>query len=594
MTEQSVPKATDDDGVLPRNWSVVLSIVGAAGGLGAHLFIEHNDSIAWQLGPSLGLLAGCLAFCLTIAPRRWPVGTLAAPGLGLLLAALTTTAVLRFGPDAEGYYGFDHFGLVVEAVIVAAIVVPFLQTWQGQGRLHFPYHRLFAHAWNNGLVIGLSAAFTGIFWLILWLFALLFRYVGFGQLERLIEEPGFAWPATTAAMALGIFAGRDYQRVVVAVRRVVFSLFALLTPLYLVLSFAFLVALSFGGFTKLSTVLSASGTLITLIIIGVILFNSLLRDGSAGSEVGRLLGACARLMPLALTGLCGYAAYAIYLRIDQYGLTPERVWIAVAVAVLSLHALAYLASLAWSSGWMTKSRQANIGIAGAVVLIALTLQTPWGDPYRLSAESQYRRLVGGHADAATFDYGFLRFQLGTAGTEALERIAADSGTAPREIVERRLATLRTTTDYWRWKMTMRDDDIGTRQLALHDPAVVRRVPADLDLPEDLNVEDRDTHDSPIQPLNCRREPAHSCLITATDLTDSPGPEFLYASVDLRGNLRLYLLEKSAGRWRSIYLQTFRNGQPIFQTLLEGGGMGVPANHRDLQIGEVVIHLRRID
>src|SRR3546814_4773459 len=124
-------------------------------------------------------------------------------------------------------------------------------------------------------------------------------------------------------------------------------------------------------------------------------------------------------MPPALVGLAAYAAYAIYLRIDQHGLTPDRVWIAVTVAVLALHALAYLVSLAWGSPWMTRCRQANVGIAGLVALIALALQTPFADPYRLSAADQYRRLAEGVVDPQVFDYGFLKFELGAAGRETL-------------------------------------------------------------------------------------------------------------------------------------------------------------------------------
>src|SRR3546814_5233233 len=87
---------------------------------------------------------------------------------------------------------------------------------------------------------------------------------------------------------------------------------------------------------------------------------------------------------------------------------------------------------------MTRCRQANVGIAGLVALIALALQTPFADPYRLSAADQYRRLAEGVVDPQVFDYGFLKFELGAAGRETLEQIATDSGKADADVVAQQL------------------------------------------------------------------------------------------------------------------------------------------------------------
>ncbi|MPZ12403.1 MAG: DUF4153 domain-containing protein [Kiloniellaceae bacterium] len=580
----------DDDTGLPRQWCAILVAAGIACGLATHLFIDRSDSFAWQFGPPLGLLIGGLTFCLTVVPRRWPAGAFGALGLGLLLAVLAMTATLRFGIDTvSGRRNFGYFPLIIEALIVAKIAAAFLQTWQEQGRLAFPYRKLFAHAWNNGLIAALSGAFAGLFWLILWLFALLFGYVGFDHLHRLIEEPAFAWPATTAAVALGIYAGRDYRRVVVALRRIVFSLFSLLTPLFLVLALGFLVALSLGGFTRLAEAISASTTLAALLIIGIVLFNALLRDGTAEVETGRLLNLCAVLMPPALVGLCGYAAYAVYLRIDQYGLTPDRVWIAITITVLSLHALAYLGSLAWRDKWMTKSRQANIGIAGLVALLALALQTPWGDPYRLSAENQYRRLASGTVDPARFDYGFLKFELGAAGSRMLERITADSGVADRQVVAQRLKVLATADNLWQWQKNGRD--ASHRNIvrdALSDPQRINRVPADLEVPDDLLPE---WHHSLVSDCGVGRE--RECLITAIDLTEAPGDEFLLATRHRRHGTIIHLLERASEDegWISSLLPVASDDPVLWSALQNNDIETVLPVHRDLKIGNAIIRLR---
>src|SRR3546814_14806399 len=116
-----------EEGGLSRPWSIVFLAVGIGCGLVAHVFIESTGSPAWQFGPPLGLLIGGLAFCLAVPPRRWVPVALAVAGLGLLLAVLATTAVLRFGPDAAGQHpSFGHFHPVIKALLVPVLAVPFL------------------------------------------------------------------------------------------------------------------------------------------------------------------------------------------------------------------------------------------------------------------------------------------------------------------------------------------------------------------------------------------------------------------------------------------------------------------------------------
>jgi hypothetical protein len=574
-----------EEGDLPRRWSVILLAVGIVCGLAAHVFIGHAESFAWQFGPPLAILIGGGAFCLSVDARRWPSATAGSLTLALLLGLLATTAVLRFGPNADWSRDFHGISLVAEALIVAQICVPFLQTWQEQGRWSFPYERLFAHAWNNSLTVALGAAFAGLFWLILWLFALLFGYAGFDQLDRLIEQPAFAWPASAGAGALGIYAGRDYRRIVVALRRIVFTLFSVLTPLYLVLALAFAVALAAGGFGKLAAITSATATLIALLIIGVVLFNAVLRDGTSEAEASRLLRRSAAFLAPALLALCAFAAYGIYLRIEQYGLTPERIWVAAAVAALALHCLAYVAALAARSGWTKMSRQANIGIAGVVALTAALLQTPLADPYRLSAESQYRRLVSGRVDAASFDYGYLKFDLGNAGQTALLQIATNSGVAKREEVEAQLAALKASPGRWNWNEARAEMRARSKASPLKDPQRVTRVPPNLDVPDLTGpywltqmIED------------CGVPGRRRCLITAIDLTDRPGEELVFAAKYEGWTMTLVLLEQRGKEWTPTTLSYDGNSEQLWSGLMQRDIEAVPSIHRDIKIGDSVIRL----
>lgn len=587
-TDETTLGAAGETAGLSRLWVAVFLAIGLACGFAIYLIFDQVTSPAWEFGPSIGLLAGAAVFCLAVDPRRWWPAAAAAAALAALLALLTTSTMLQFEEGLNDIWYLRDLGLVLQAIILATIALPFLQCWQETGRASFPYPRLFTFAWNNWLILILADVFTGFFWLIIFLFAQLFLAVGIDFLDELMHEPVFYWPATTAVGALGLYAGRDYHRVIIALRRIVLTLFSVLTPVFLGLSLVFVAILLFGGFEKLSSVFSAAGTLATLMVIGVILFNALLRDGGDEAPANRLFSLCAMLMAPAMLVLAGYAAYAVYLRIDQYGLTPERIWIAVAVFVLGLHALAYTASLATRQHWREWSRKANVRISVLVALLAVALLTPWGDPYHLSAENQYDRLASGTADPQTFDYGFLKFELGAHGRDILARIAEDSGTADRDIVEARLAALAKAKDRWEW----RSDALGRRAAqaapVMQDPQRVRRIPADLEVPADIGP----GHLYSIIE-SCGEAPKKPCLITAVDVTDAPGEEFLLAMRQSESYLNIYLIERGdeGSGWKSSFVSAEAEEGDLW-TLLENGALQtVPADHQDLKIGDSVIRLR---
>lgn len=579
---------------LPRSWAGVFVAVGLVCGLGAFVLTEEIDAWVWQSAPTFALLITGLAFCLSVDPQRWLPAALGSLALGLLLGVLGTTFLERFGPGADRWPEMPTARVLTLYLIVAQIALPFFQTWQErepqESRISFPYQRLFAHAWNNTLIVALSLAFAGLLWILLWLFAALFDLVGIEWFSDLIGEPAFFWPATTIAIAFGVYAGRDYHRVVVALRRIVFSLFSVLTPLFLLLSLGFLLALATGGFEQMTTVVSAATTLVTLLVLGVVLLNAVLRDGSAASDPGRVLTVCAVALAPALALLCGFALYAVVLRIGQYGLTPDRIWIAVTAGVLMLYALAYLLSLIARERWMAVSRQANIGIAVLVALVAIALQTPWGDPYRVSAESQYQRLASGAVDPALFDYGFLKFNLGDHGEATLERIAEDTGVADAAVVAEQLAALATAETRWQWRQPGQQQvRLQSVRETLSDPERVTLVPADLAIPEDLHT---DWLHGVVE--RCGRQDGQECMLTAIDLTESEGLEYVLA---LRGEhmtpvMHLFERRLDGDGWGSTFIPVSTEAVTFWADFAAGRIEAVAPVHRDLKVGDQIIPLRR--
>ena len=586
-----------------RAWPFVALGFGLAIGLGVQMVFEAEWSLAWEFGVVQALLIGGLAFVLCAAPERlrWPA--IFSLGLAGLLLLASVTAILRFGTTAADYSNIVTESLTVGSVLFALLALTFFQTWQSVSREsargdavavpsdpNAAYDRFFGHIWENVLLAGISFCFLGLFWILLFLFSELFDSVGISALKDLIEEPFFAWPASCGAIAVAVAFTRELDRILAALRSIVFGLFTVLTPVFLALSVVFVVALAFGGFERLSSLVSASTTLIVLACFGIVFVNAVIRDGG-GAPAASLAQVSAMALLPCLALFCGFAVYAIGLRIEQHGLTPERIFVACTTGVLTAWSLAYLACLFGRRRWMVYCRYVNLAVAVFVAVLVASLQSPIADPYRLSAENQLRRLLDGTADPSRFDYGFLKFRLGSAGQTALQRLAEDSGEADPDIVARNLAALAKVTGP-HGGQEFRDGARLQRMMeALADPDRVQRLPPTLEVPDDISASA--LAGSRYQLVRCGTAKLE-CLIFSFDLTDGPGPELLIASRESDRLVSIIVLEKlpAAAGWRSQTLSSTHNVDRLWASLLARDLEAVPTLHRDLRIGSDVIRFHK--
>jgi hypothetical protein len=120
--------------------------------------------------------------------------------------------------------------------------------------------------------------------------------------------------------------------------------------------------------------------------------------------------------------------YSVWLRVEQYGLTPDRVIAFAFAAVGSIYAVGYAAAALWPGRWMQPLQITNIIAAVAWVAVVAGMLTPLADPYRLSVENQLNRLKSGRTALAQFDFDFLKFDAGRYGELALATLANDKTT----------------------------------------------------------------------------------------------------------------------------------------------------------------------
>lgn len=311
-----------------------------------------------------------------------------------------------------------------------------------------PYARYFDLGWRTGAQLLLALLFVGAFWLVLYLGGAMFNVIGIKALNDLIAKPWFHWPASAAVFALAIHLTDLRSGFVRGARALGLILLSWLLPAMAALAIAFFVALPFTGLEPLWATRSA-----TLILLGaaatlVVLINAAYQDGA--NPPGLILRSSARVAAIIITPLAALAAYALYLRVAQYGLTPERIYAGAILLIGLCYAVPYFIS-AFARQWMKPIEIGNIVGAFVVLAMGLALFTPIADPARLSVADQMNRLRKGLVSAESFDVGFLRFQGARYGVEALERLRADQSNDAARTLARRAELAAAADNPWTWE-----------------------------------------------------------------------------------------------------------------------------------------------
>jgi hypothetical protein len=129
------------------------------------------------------------------------------------------------------------------------------------------------------------------------------------------------------------------------------------------------------------------------------------------------------LASVLLIFIVAIAAYALWLRIDQYGWTVDRIDTAAVTLIAICFAIGYFVAALLPGKWLKLIETWNFftTILGLIVLFALF--TPIADPVRLSVANQVERLNSGKVKPDGFDFSYLRWQGGRFGRDALTALA---------------------------------------------------------------------------------------------------------------------------------------------------------------------------
>jgi hypothetical protein len=493
----------------------------------------------------------------------------------LLPAALAGWLAVQF--DQPRWYHFDETTgtlLLWSHLALAYILTPSIQARDPAHRWRFDYSALYRYAWNNGLLLVMAFVMLGVFWLLIWLWSGLFSMLGVDQFKRLFNSSGFVWVASATVIATGLRIGQERGQVIDALRNVLQAMCRFLLPLTVVILLLFVAFLPFTGLAPLWATRHATPILLALVFAHIALLNGVVQDGMQTSHYPRPLRLLADASSLCLPLLAGLAMHALWLRIDQYGLTPDRVLAALLALVAMVHGLALVrAVLRRDDAWLSGLRQSNPPLALFAACLLVLMHVPALSPLQLSAANQYQRLLDNRVPAERTDLGALRFQLGEPGRHYLQALREELGQpwddeALRMRLQAELRRLDRTGNYWQWKRK--------REVSLVPPVPWIGEPLD------------DTEGSLARIIGAQRCRSPQCRLFAIDLNGDSQSEVL-----LLGNGRpnaVSVFGRQGNQW--IHLGRLQStdealdSKTLAEHLRRGAFQVVPPRFQALQIDGV--------
>ncbi|MGZ3247239.1 MAG: DUF4153 domain-containing protein [Croceibacterium sp.] len=390
------------------------------GGLLIHLVTNDHEVDAWRVAPAAFVFFGALAAAFTLEKGRWREPAVFAVVIGLVMSGLAWRAV-RYGehlPDEQ--YGF------AAGVVATALALPLFQAGFRKRRFGTPYTEIYHHIWTDAISAAGGLAFTGLSWVALAILAKLFELLKIDFLRDLMEHGWFAWTFSGLAFGAALGVLRNELKVLGMLRTVVLLVLSLLAVPLAVGLVMFLLATAVSGPQVLwEATREATPTLLACAAGAFVLTCVLVRQDDEAMTRNPVMRAAALALAVVILPLAMFAAVSLGLRLNQYGLAPERLWGLVTVIVACAWGVGYWGALirGRKAAWAQRLREANFLLAVASCVLALLLALPLLDFGTVSAGNQLQRLESGKVTPDKFDFAALRWDFGVAGKRALARLA---------------------------------------------------------------------------------------------------------------------------------------------------------------------------
>ena len=274
-------------------------------------------------------------------------------------------------------------------LLMAMLALPWIQYSLRASRQHTRYAQFYTQLWLNTLTLLIVFISNGLFWLVLLLWSEMFKLVGIPFFSTLFfDTDWFGYVAFGLITALAVVLARTQSRLVTAVQKLLTFIATGLLPLVALLALMFILTLPFTGLEVISQRVSAAGLMSTLTLL-LLLLMAIVREPQ--KEALPYPGALRYLIKCAVAVTPIYtliAGWALWVRIQQYGWTPERLYGVLVVVVLLVWSFGYLASiLRRGRNPLELQGPVILGVSLLALGLLVLLSSPVIDAWRISVNS---------------------------------------------------------------------------------------------------------------------------------------------------------------------------------------------------------------
>ena len=274
-------------------------------------------------------------------------------------------------------------------LLMAMLALPWIQYSLHVSREQARYPHFYRQLWLNALTLLIVFVANGLFWLVLLLWSEMFKLVGIPFFSTLFfDTDWFGYVAFGLITALAVVLARTQSRLVTAVQKLLTFIATGLLPLVALLALMFILTLPFTGLEAISQRVSAAGLMSTLTLL-LLLLMAMVREPQ--KEALPYPGALRYLIKCAVAVTPIYtliAGWALWVRIQQYGWTPERLYGVLVVVVLLVWSFGYLASiLRRGRNPLELQGPVILGVSLLALGLLVLLSSPVIDAWRISVNS---------------------------------------------------------------------------------------------------------------------------------------------------------------------------------------------------------------
>lgn len=418
----------------------VLGVAGALGGLCAWLLADvyGPEELTPRLHLFLTFFAGTFfgALLVAIGPLRFWRAVMSALGLSAVVAGLVLWASYRYAAPAMVLRATET---MLAAGLLATLPLPFVIAAGMEGRSWRDYPTLFSQAWSIVTRYASAWLFVAVVWAVVFLSDQLFQLVGITLLRDLMRIDWVPWVLAGTALGVGLAVVdelHDYISPFLLLR-----LMRIILPVVTLVVLVFLVALPLRGLGNLFGQLSVAGTLLVMAAAAATLVTTALDRCEEEAVSARFMLWSVQLLALMMPALAFLGGWAVWLRVQEHGLTPARIAGLVAAGVLLAYGLSFGVSVLLRGDWAARIRRDNRALALMVIVLAALWLTPALNADRIAAQNRVERFKAGTTPAGAMDLYYLKTGLGLAGRRALDDLRALSKQDGQGALAQRFADL---------------------------------------------------------------------------------------------------------------------------------------------------------